>query len=267
MSAQYDTVGTKFIQCTEMHDSRPYTEGHTFFKLIGELGGKEVLDLACGHGYYTRQFKERGAAQVVGVDISDQMLCVARNSETQTPLGIKYLHCDVADMDVLGSFDVITAAQLFPYSPSREHLNRMCQRIYANLKPGGIFVGFATNPDLDPKRLASVSGDVTFHYSDPLHEGGRYTIEVRMGSTLTVECYYWSRTTYEQALKDAGFPQVDCFLQEIAPGAEAILDAAILQHLSDNPMYLFLRCTRPGCALQNDEQHSPRGGLPDPAGR
>ena len=42
--------------------------------MLGPLDGKRVLDLACGFGIYTQLLKQHGAAQVIGVDISPEML-------------------------------------------------------------------------------------------------------------------------------------------------------------------------------------------------
>src|SRR4051794_5212534 len=69
---------------------RQHIEGYTLFSLIGDLRGKSVLDLACGEGFYTRQLKQRGAARVAGVDISEQMIALARAEEARKPLGIDY---------------------------------------------------------------------------------------------------------------------------------------------------------------------------------
>jgi SAM-dependent methyltransferase len=46
-------------------------------RLLGELEGMTVLDLACGQGAATRAIAEAGAGEVVGVDSSPQMLANA----------------------------------------------------------------------------------------------------------------------------------------------------------------------------------------------
>jgi 2-polyprenyl-3-methyl-5-hydroxy-6-metoxy-1,4-benzoquinol methylase len=52
-------------------------ESYTFFRMVGALAGQRVLDLACGFGFYTRLLKQRGAAQVLGVDLSPEMIRLA----------------------------------------------------------------------------------------------------------------------------------------------------------------------------------------------
>ena len=68
--AQYDHIGSKYAVYARTATLKR-AESYTFFRMVGPLEGKRVLDLACGFGYYTRRLKQRGAAQVIGVDISE----------------------------------------------------------------------------------------------------------------------------------------------------------------------------------------------------
>ena len=68
-TAQYDHIGSKYDEYAQTATLKR-AESYTFFRMVGDLAGKRVLDLACGFGFYTRLLKQRGAAQVVGVDIS-----------------------------------------------------------------------------------------------------------------------------------------------------------------------------------------------------
>jgi predicted RNA methylase len=59
----------------------------SFLGLVGDVSGKSVLDLACGTGFYSREFRRRGATDVLGVDISVEMIAAALGSEQRDPLG------------------------------------------------------------------------------------------------------------------------------------------------------------------------------------
>src|SRR5437016_574445 len=61
--------------------------------LTGDVAGRRILDLACGHGRFSRELARRGAA-VLGIDISAALLAKARAAESAAPLGIAYLHAD-----------------------------------------------------------------------------------------------------------------------------------------------------------------------------
>jgi 2-polyprenyl-3-methyl-5-hydroxy-6-metoxy-1,4-benzoquinol methylase len=67
---------------------RLHVEHFTLFEALRDLSDKSVLDLACGEGFYTRCLKRGGAARVVGVDISQGMIDLARHQEERDGLGI-----------------------------------------------------------------------------------------------------------------------------------------------------------------------------------
>ena len=71
--AQYDHIGSKYDEYAQTATLKR-AESYTVFRMVGPLTGKRVLDLACGFGFYTRLLKQHGAAQVIGVDISPEMV-------------------------------------------------------------------------------------------------------------------------------------------------------------------------------------------------
>ena len=42
--------------------------------LLPPLAGKKILDLGCGFGWHCRYAVEQGAAQAIGIDLSEKML-------------------------------------------------------------------------------------------------------------------------------------------------------------------------------------------------
>jgi SAM-dependent methyltransferase len=77
--------------------------------LLPDLSGRRVLDLACGQGRLSRELARRGA-NVVGIDISNELLERARAAETSDPLGIAYLQADATSLTLLADerFDLVT---------------------------------------------------------------------------------------------------------------------------------------------------------------
>jgi SAM-dependent methyltransferase len=80
-------------------------------RLIGDVSGMRLLDLACGHGRLARELARR-RAQVVGIDISSALLDKARAREHENPLGIAYVHADAASPEALAGelFDGVTCS-------------------------------------------------------------------------------------------------------------------------------------------------------------
>jgi len=79
------------------------------FRLIGNVRGQLVLDLACGEGYNTRILAKKGA-KVTGVDFSTRLIELARIEEAKEKLGIDYHVADAADLSRFSSnhFNIVT---------------------------------------------------------------------------------------------------------------------------------------------------------------
>lgn len=83
----------------------------TNLKRLGPWNGASVIDMACGTGIGLREMKKLGAAKLVGVDISSEMLAVAQ--QTSGPdAGFELHHADCSkSLDQLGlqkeSFDLV----------------------------------------------------------------------------------------------------------------------------------------------------------------
>ena len=114
-----DDKAQMYIKTKQLPLTEP-VENYAFFDMIGDLVGKSVLELGCGGGYYTRQIKQKGAEQVVGVDISDHMIEFAKQEEAKKPIGIEYVVHDVCELGKLGSFDLVTSPFLLNHSFDNE---------------------------------------------------------------------------------------------------------------------------------------------------
>ena len=83
-------------------------------RLLPDVEGKAVLDLGCGYGHNCLEFAERGASEVVGVDISEKMLEVARAEAVHEK--IKYFNMSMTDIRSLNKgFDLIYSSLAFHY--------------------------------------------------------------------------------------------------------------------------------------------------------
>lgn len=211
--ADYDHFAEQYKRFKESPFCR-YAEEPTYFHYIGSLEGKSVLDLACGEGHYSRQLKRRGASRVVGADLSEGMIALARKQEQQEPLGIEYRVGDGAGLGRLGSFDLVTASYLLNYAPHRQALVQMCRTAYENLRPGGRFVTLLTNGDVPEEHYSPASGKLkkyNFYFisqASPRTDGTPVTIYFCKDEVFTVTMHHYAWATYKAALEEAGFQAV-----------------------------------------------------------
>lgn len=184
--------------------------------LLPDLAGTRVLDAGCGDGHYASWLADRGA-EVVGVDVSEEMVAVARER-----------HGDAAefhrgDLDGTlafaddGAFDLVCCQHVFSHLPSLDATLSEFARV---LRPGGDLVVAshhpfhdflitreeeypdtteALNPDLDP---VVVPDETPPNY----HETERFRVHWAGPDSQNPGTYY--RRPLErllQPLLDAGF--------------------------------------------------------------
>jgi ubiquinone/menaquinone biosynthesis C-methylase UbiE len=204
---QYDTIALDYQKISAAVPLRDL-EWHSLRTRLGDLTGLSVLDLACGDGMGTRLLKQWGAARVVGVDISPQMIALAQQREDAEPMGIEYRVADAAALGTIGEFDRVSAAYLLHYAENREQLRRMAQAAYDNLKPGQHFVASVANI-LRPPQPVFEQRKYGFSFrlmDDTLREGAKLRGTLFLGEKTVEFDFYWLPwEAYEEAFGAVGF--------------------------------------------------------------
>jgi ubiquinone/menaquinone biosynthesis C-methylase UbiE len=218
MPEHYDSIAQEYEKSKEL-PVRQHIEKYTYFNMLGDITGKSILDLACGEGIYTRQFKQKGASLVVGVDISEKMVELARQEEDKQKLGIQYIVADVMELGKIGDFDLVVASYLLNYAQTEEQLQKMCQTIFTNLKPGGRFVTVNNNIEQSPDSyLKTEKYGVIKSISQPLQAGTAITLTLLIDDQkISFDNYYLSKDTYKKVLEKVGFKDVRWQKMQVSP--------------------------------------------------
>ncbi|HVX64050.1 MAG TPA: class I SAM-dependent methyltransferase [Pirellulales bacterium] len=222
-------------------------ETYSFMKLIGDLQGKQVVDLACGEGHFTRRLRQAGAANVVGEDISERMIALARAQEAEEPLGIEYRVEDARTLTPQQDFDLAVSAWLLVYARDRAELASMCQGLGRRLRPGGRFVTFTSNPDVysfqPPPDYRKYGFDMRL--AERVYEGAPIIWKILLDDApLEIENYYLPISAYESAFRDAGFRDFAVHGLELAPDAEAGDDRAFWADMLNYPPAIMMECVK-----------------------
>jgi len=114
------------------------------FKLMGDVNGQIVLDLACGEGYNTRILARKGA-KVTGIDFSEKLIELARREEAKEKLGICYHVLDANDLKRVSNnhFDLVTC---FMSLQDIENYRKAISKVARVLKNRGHFVFSIPHP-------------------------------------------------------------------------------------------------------------------------
>ena len=107
--------------------------------------GKVGLDVACGSGILTRILKRNGF-DVMGVDVSQEMLNVAQEKTYQEKLNIRYLKCDMKSLKALNKVDFITVINDGINYIESKFLLKTFKNFYNSLKKGGTLIFDVSSP-------------------------------------------------------------------------------------------------------------------------
>ncbi|AZQ40841.1 class I SAM-dependent methyltransferase [Streptomyces cyaneochromogenes] len=201
----FDAIGDRY------DEAFPHKEGQVASAewLIRSLPGEaRVLDMGCGTGIPTALQLTEAGLRVVGVDLSEAMVALARKN---VPNGV-FHQADIADLRPggsrdLGRFDAVTAFFSLLMLP-RAEIPLALRTVHHLLPPNGLFA------------LSMVEADVD-DFSIPF-----------IGSTIRVSGYL--RDELREVVEAAGFEIVDESLYTYAPSS------------ADVPpeVQIFLRCRR-----------------------
>ncbi len=209
--------------------------------LLPDLSGKTVLDLGCGYGRSCADAVARGACRVVGIDLSERMLEVARRENADPK--IVYRRMDISQAGGLGErFDLVYSSLAFHYIPDFAALVRVLAGL---VRPGGTLLfsqehPVVTAPRSDrPSWVRDAGGNPeAFLLSDYNRPGRRESHWIIDGLVV------WHRTMGEivTALAQGGF-RID-ILRETSPGEAALAADPSLCRELHKPNFLIIRAER-----------------------
>lgn len=94
--------------------------------------GVRVLDVACGTGVLVPDYLSRGAASVTGIDISGEMIKIARSKFDSDR--VHFICGDAEEAELPAPFDCVVVYNAFPHFPDPQ---RLIERLSGLLAPGG----------------------------------------------------------------------------------------------------------------------------------
>ena len=120
-----------------LHDLNPLRL--SYVERGGPLAGRAVVDVGCGGGLLAEAMARKGA-HVVGLDMADELLSVARLHGLEAGVDVEYLH-ESAEQHALahaGRYDVVTCMEMLEHVPDPASVVRALATL---AKPGGqVFV-------------------------------------------------------------------------------------------------------------------------------
>jgi len=174
-------------------------------RLLGEIKGKHILDVACGQGYFSRAMHEKGA-KVTGIDIAAPLIALAKK---QGPVDISYL---VASADRIplpdSSFD---AAICVLALQNIKNLSGTLAQVASLLKKGAAFAIVLNHPAFRIPRHSQWGFDpdanIQFRRLDAYLSESAHEIRMHPGSApdIITMSYHRPLQLYMKELAKHGF--------------------------------------------------------------
>ena len=112
------------------------------FSMMPNLKDKIILDLGCGFGEHCKRFVESGAKKVIGIDISEKMLEIAKQENADSK--ITYINMPMENISQLNEkFDIVVSSLAFHYV---QDFSGVVKNIYDMLNENGVFLFSQENP-------------------------------------------------------------------------------------------------------------------------
>ena len=212
-----------------------------FMALLPDLCGRVVLDMGCGMGERCMDFIRRGAARVVGIDISENMLAAAREKNSHPQ--IEYLRLPMERAGELeGPFDVVVSSLAMHYV---QDYAGVVSGVYGLLKTGGTFVFSQESPlntcfSTGERWTRDADGNkIHANLSNYSVDGERETRWFVDG----VKKHHRSFSTVINTLVDVGFAVER--LAEPVPTPEMVREYPDYADLLHKPDFLLVRAKKP----------------------
>jgi len=239
MTAAYDSIADWYDQIIRADALAGDLVLPYLFELAGPVAGRQICDLACGQGRIARELARRGA-NVVGLDLSAELIAIAQRDEAAEPLGIQFIVGDAQRPAGLaaGQFDGVVCNMALMDIPD---LEAVFQAVFKLLRSSGWFVFSLTHPCFSSPHAqgrTAADGDLTWEISTYFVEGF-WRSDNPEGVRGRVGAYHRTLSTYLNNLVRAGF-QIERMIEPQATGAtlERVPSYGVV------PAFLLVRCSK-----------------------
>ena len=216
-------------------------EAPALISLMPEIAGMAVADLGCGTGVMCRWLVDQGAASVVGIDASEQMLSRAR--EQNTDVGrLRFEQKDIEGVDFApASFNLVISGLALHYVAD---FAGVAHRVSQALRPGGCFIFSVEHPIVTCGQREWVHDENGTRRHWPvdryLDEGSRSVLWMGLAE---VPRQHRSVSSYVNGVLGAGL--VFRSLLEPGPDEKAIATWPRLNDQRRRPPFLVIRADKP----------------------
>ena len=161
----YENLAASYDRLTNDVDYEATVDFYWQILAREELSPRTAVDLACGTGSVALLLARKGL-QVVGVDLSADMLCQANQKAQERNADVQFVCQSLQELHLGRGVDLaVCALDSLDYITDPEDCQEAIRRVYRVLNPGGCFI-FDVNT---PEKLRAMDGQVFLDEDDDVY--------------------------------------------------------------------------------------------------
>ncbi|NJL20052.1 MAG: methyltransferase domain-containing protein [Leptolyngbyaceae cyanobacterium SM1_3_5] len=187
-----------FAQRLQPDNPNNTLERPIFLELVGELSNLSIVDLGCGDAAFGREALLQGARSYLGIEASQAMVNVARQTLANTPGKVRHASIETWQAEDEQA-DLVSSRLALNYV---ENLEPVFQQIYRSLRPNGRVILSIEHPIITSNFASLAEGRRTSWLVDDYFRSGA-RVHTWLGQELTK--YHHTLEDYFDLVSNAGF--------------------------------------------------------------
>ena len=238
----WNAIGESWVSHADKNDYRNFFLMPRMLEMLGDASGRQILDLGCGEGGYSRELKRRGA-NVTGVDGSETLIRIARERAAAEQLDVEFICANANSLDTLAddSFELVVAGMSLMDVEDYPGAVREIRRVLSN---GGSLLMSITHPcfmgrNAEWQRHPDDRHELLFFKVDRYFDREVWEDKITKEFPAPVLHRHRPLQDYLQALLREGF--VLRSFSEAEPTADELKKSPRFRKLTRIPYFLFMR--------------------------
>lgn len=212
-------------------------------RILPALSGRRVLDVGCGSGRFTYYFAEYGPSELVGIDVSEEMLSLARK-RLSPGANIRFEESSADSLSGFdsGSFDFVFSSTTMHYV---EELEKAFSEAYRVIAPGGDFMLSLIHPLYSASYPLPGSSEWLLRYQDrsPREYIQPWTRFNRKTVKTLCRSYHYTLADYINAVIKCGF-SIRGVHEPQPPQQWKDTNPERYEDVMNEPVYLVIDCRK-----------------------
>ena len=220
--------------------SKLYVITPALMDLLGNVNGKEILEMGCGNGYWLRILTEQGA-KCTGFDLSENQIKVAKEDDPEKR--IKYFVADASKKVDLNneSFDIIFLEHVLLEISDLTKIKRIFKEAHRLLKDNGFLIVSELHPlapETDFSNIEVDEGYTYFKSGFPVK-----IISTKPDGTVTKYTdFHWTFQDLIDSITESGLKVVKVL--EPTPDEKTVKKYPYLNYRKDKPLALMIKAQK-----------------------